>query len=105
VLFQTKWCAKILSGAKKVETRAYPLPEKYCGKLFCTQEPYSKAKFASRAIAMLFLVLLGKKLWLMASSGQEGVSSVPDSVPEGLEGLSLVSTSGTRLLMFRVILP
>ena len=40
---------------------------------------------------MLALALSGRKVLLIASSGQEGVSDVPDSVPEGLEGLAAVS--------------
>lgn len=56
------WCSKILSGEKKIESRAYTLPEP----------------------------LNGKRLWLISSSGQEGVSSVPDIVSENYEGLTLV---------------
>ena len=82
---------KILSGEKSIETRSYPLPKEFQGKLPSFKESTKIQHSLSKPFNMLALALSGRKVLLIASSGQEGVSHVPDSVPEGLEGLAAVS--------------
>lgn len=44
----------ILNGAKTIETRTYPIPAKYIGKLlYLVETPGAEGKFASRVIALI----------------------------------------------------
>lgn len=51
------------------------------------------AQTATGQPSQSFLCVSGKKLWLISSGGQDGVSSVPDSVPKGYQDLDLVSNT------------
>lgn len=57
-----QWAERILSGEKSLECRRYPPPEE----------------------------LAGHKVWLLASSGEEGVATFGDAIAAGASGGELV---------------
>lgn len=48
--------------------------------------------------------LSGRKLWLLASSGEEGRSLVPNNVPESQPGLLMVIPDTTGLQIWQAML-
>lgn len=51
---QTPWAQLLLEGKKTIETRTYPLPEKYQGKdLWLIETPGKAGKFKARVIGVI----------------------------------------------------
>ncbi len=72
---QAAWCQMLLSGVKTIEVHAYPLPESLRGGC-CIQ-------LAQHRAYGQHVVLTGRRIWLLASTGEDGVSNLKDMVQAG----------------------
>ena len=97
---QAHWCQRLITGEKGIELRTYALPEELlgaCGSAHTYVHCCAPVGLASDD-TILFHHRAGRRVWLLASGGVEGVAALGDSVEAGTPLAQIVSPSCLPML-------